>query len=180
MGPTQTLTNLDGTAGGLEEPESAPSACVDLGTGKITALTPDAAHASSAWHLCFRRDRISVNGDQGGPRGITAVDLDADATASEVIADLKLRTAASTLPRFEKVTRAELTDPKLAYHGDRIVSAFSDHWIDPASSPLAPVSATWLVAASDGEKMHLITFDSFDKRTDKSPGTVQLRHRIPE
>ena len=180
VGPTQTLMNLDGTAGGLEETESATSACVDLGTGTITALTPDAAHASSAWHLCFRRDRISVNGEQGGPRGITAVDLDADTTASEVVADVKTKTAASTLPRFDKVTHAELTDEKLAYHGDRVVSAFSDHWIDAASSPLAPVSATWLVAASDGEKKHLITFDSFEQPTDKSPGTVQLRRKSPK
>jgi hypothetical protein len=178
VGPTQTLTKIDGTAGGLAETPTATSACLDLGTSTITQLTLVDAHKSSAWHLCFRRDKISVNGDLGGPRGITAVDLDAAASASEKIEQIKLRTAATEQPRFDAVDNAKLSDPALAYHGDRVVSAFSDHWIDPASSPLAPVAATWLVAASDGEKKHLLTFDGFDQPTAKSPGTVRLRRKI--
>lgn len=178
VGATQTVTKLDGSSGGLSESEDATSACLDLGTGAVTTLTLKAAHASSAWHLCFRRDKISVNGELGGPRGVTAVDLDADATASETIEKIKLRTATSELPRFEALTHVELSSPELAYHGDRVVSAFSDHWIDPAASPLAPVAATWIVAAAGGEKKHLLTFDGFDQPTAKSPGTVRLRRKI--
>ena len=98
VGATQTVTKLDGSSGGLSESEDATSACLDLGTGAVTTLTLKAAHASSAWHLCFRRDKISVNGELGGPRGVTAVDLDADATASETIEKIKLRTAAWPAP----------------------------------------------------------------------------------
>jgi hypothetical protein len=178
VGPTQTLSKIDGTAGGLSESPAATSACVDLGTNAVTQLTLADAHTSSAWHICFRRDKIFVNGELGGPRGVTADDLDEAASDSETIEKIKARTAATELPRFDAVNNAKLSDPALAYHGDRVVSAFSDHWIDPAASPLAPVAATWLVAAADGEKKHLLTFDGFDEPIDQSPGTVRLRRKI--
>jgi hypothetical protein len=175
VGATQTLMNVDGTAGGLSAPATAKSGCVDLGAGTQVALTPVEANGSSAWHLCFRRDKISVNGGLGGPRGVTAVDLDAGETAAETLEQIEAKTATSEAPRFDAVTYDKLTDPKLAYHGDRIVSAFSDQWIDPAKRPLAPALAAWLVAAADGKAHHVLAFDSFTSSTDRSPGTVTLR-----
>jgi hypothetical protein len=175
VGATQTLMDIDGTAGGLSAPGTAPSDCLDFGAGKLVPLTPEEARQSSAWHLCFVRDKISVNGGLSGPRGVTAVDLDAGATASETLEQVEAKTALSEQPRFDAMTYDKLTDPKLAYHGDRIVSAFSDSWIDPAKSPRAPALATWLVVAADGAGNHLLAFDGFTSPTDRSPGTVRLR-----
>lgn len=174
-GATVELPNVDATAGGLGAPETAPSACLDLGTGVITPLAPAEARASAAWHLCFRRDRVSVNGGLGGPRGVGAVDLDAEAAASETLDEVKTRTAASEKARFEAVTHEALSNPKLAYHGDRIVSVFSDAWIEPGAAPMAPALASWLVVSADGVTRDLIAFEGFEGPTSKSPGTVKLR-----
>jgi hypothetical protein len=128
-----------------------------------------------AWHLCFRRDHVSVNGGLGGPRGVGAVDLSAGDTANETLDEVMKRTAGSEKARFDAVTHATLADAKVVYHGDRIVSVFSDAWIDPAATPLAPVSASWLVLSADGATNDLIAFQSFEGPTSKSPGTVKLR-----
>lgn len=172
-GTTQEMADLDGTAGGLTASASAPSECVDLSSGARTMLTPDAARASTAWHLCFRRDSISVNGEIGGPRGITAVDLDADKTAGETAVDLKAKTADSERAAFDAVATASF-DGK-TFRGDRVVSAFSDKWIDPARSLLAPANAAWLVQDAAGTQKFLLGFTSFQSPTSKSPGTVVVR-----
>src|SRR6185312_11470125 len=59
-GDTTELDDVDGTAGGTSAPDDAASGCLDLGTGARVAHTPDEARASSDWHVCFRRDAISV------------------------------------------------------------------------------------------------------------------------
>ncbi|MBC7017941.1 hypothetical protein, partial [Salmonella enterica] len=69
-GPVNELADLDGTAGGPQGKPDAKSECLDLGTSARTMLTTAEARASSAWHLCFRRQDISVNGEVGGPRGV--------------------------------------------------------------------------------------------------------------
>jgi hypothetical protein len=172
-GPTRELADLDGTAGGLRAPANAPSECVDLGSGARTMLTPDAARASTAWHLCFRRDSISVNGEIGGPRGVTAVDLDADETAGETVNAVMAKTADGEKAAFDAVTTASF-DGK-TFRGDRVVSAFSDKWIDPAKSPLGPANAAWLVKDAAGTQKFLLGFPSFQSPTSKSPGTVVAR-----
>lgn len=178
IGATTVLMNVDGTAGGVSAPDSAPSGCVDFGTGKTVMITPADALKSSAWHICFRRDKITVNGGIGGPRGVTAADLQASATATEMLDAIEAKTAASELPRFDAATNKELSDPKVVYHGDRIVSAFSDRWTDPAKGPAAPVEATWLAVAADGEAKHLLAFEGFTAPTSKSPGTVAMRIKL--
>lgn len=175
VGPTVTAADIDATAGGLSGTDGAPGACLDLASGDLLSLTVDEAAQSSDWHLCFRRDRITVNGELGGPRGVTAVDLDAAGTAKETLEQVMARTAESTEPRFDAVTLATLADPGLDYRGDHVVSVFSDQWIVPGSSPLAPVNAAWLVVAADGRAHHLIGFEGFEDPGASAPGVVRLR-----
>jgi hypothetical protein len=175
VGPTVELVDVDGTAGGSSAPPDAPSACLDLDAGVATAMTPDEARASDAWHLCFRREVVSVNGELGGPRGVGAVDLDADETPEETLEEVRERTDETELARFDAVDHATLSSPKLVYRGDRIVSAFSDKWIEPGSSPPEPASASWLAVAADGISYFLVAFERIDGRGDGSPATVKMR-----
>jgi hypothetical protein len=170
-GPTQEV-QLDGTAGGAQAPVTAPSECIDFGTGARVMLTPDAARASNAWHLCFRRQTISVNGELGGPRGIGAIDLEADKTASETLGMLQMRTPESERSRFDAVTAAAFEGKVL--RGDRVISGFGDGWVDSRSAGKRPAYATWLAVEASGNQKHLIAFSSFEVPTSKSPGTVVM------
>lgn len=174
-GPTQTLTNIDATAGGPSPPDTMPSDCLDLQSGTLMSLTPPDALKSTAWHLCFRRSEIAVNGDAGGPRGVLAVDLDADKTASETLDEVKQKTADSELPRFDSIDYAALSAPGLNYKGDRIVTAFSDMWIDEKANPRAPKDAAWYVIGPDGTSKFVLRFESFEGATALTPGKVTMR-----
>lgn len=173
--PTVTLEGIDATAGGVSGTDADPSTCLVLVTGETLALTPAEAAASKDWDLCFRRASISVNGGIGGPGGVLAVDLDRGATAAETLEEVMKRTAESMLARFEEVAWAALSDPELPWRGDRVVSAFSDQWTVPGSSPLAPADFTWLVAGADGVTPFFVAFESLTGATDDHPGTVRLR-----
>lgn len=172
--PAKEAVDLDGTAGGTTSGDpSAPGECIDLGTGARTMLTPDAARASSAWHLCFRRQDISVNGEEGGPRGVGAIDFDADATATETLPDIVERTPESELARFDAIDAASFAGQTL--RGDRVVSAFSGLWTERGANPAAPRSFAWLVVGADGKKRYLVGFARFDGATATSPGTIVMR-----
>lgn len=173
--PTVDIPDIDGTAGGSNPPDGAPSACLDLGTGQTTPLTPAEARASSSWHLCFRRDAVSINGELGGPRGVRAADLDAARTASEKLEDVQAKTPESEAPRFDAAGPAELEDPSVVYRGDRVVSAFSDLWFEPGASPPAPASAAWLVQGADGASTFLVAFERFEGAGEATPGRVHMR-----
>jgi hypothetical protein len=136
-------------------------------------LTPAEQQASSAWHLCFRRDIISVNGELGGPRGVTAVDLDEGSMAT--LEEVKLKTPEGELPRFDALSATALKDPKLTYRGDHIVSAFSGHWLEPSASPPAPAAAAWLVVSADGQSKYLVDFIRFEGTAADTPGTVVMK-----
>jgi hypothetical protein len=172
---TMTLAGVDATAGGSMGGDSDPSACVVLATGKVLSLLPAEAAASSEWDLCFRRANISVNGQLGGPGGVEGVDLDRDKTSKEKLADVMLLTAESELAHFDAVKLADLSEPQLPWTGDRIISAFSDHWTEHGVSPLAPAKLAWLVAGADGTTAFLVGFESFTGATADHPGTVRLR-----
>lgn len=174
VGATKVIEGLDATAGGPSGGDDAESACVVLETGETLMLTLAEAAASTKWDLCFRRASVAVNGDLGGPGEVTAVDLDRAATEGESLEEVKARSAASELGRFDAVVASTLSDPTLPWRGDRIVSAFSDHWIEPGSAPLSPVAATWLVAGSNGTSPFLIAFDRFTGATAAHPGTVRV------
>lgn len=172
---TTDWENVDGTAGGTAPTDADPSGCIALSTGGRLALTPAQAAASSEWDLCFRRDSISVNGEQGGPGGVEAVNLQAAAIATETLEEVKDRTAAGELAAFEAVDYAALTAPGLAWRGDGVVSAFSGKWLEAGKSPLEPTRASWLVAGSDGETPFFVAFDGFTGATGTSLGSIQLR-----
>jgi hypothetical protein len=175
---TVELSNIDGTAGGATGSDDSPSECLDLATGERVKLAPKDAAQSSAWHLCFRRETISVNGELGGPRGVGAVDLEGALTPSETVEGLAGKTAASELPRFDAVTYEALSGGGLAWRGDRIVSIFADQWAEPAASPPAPVPATWVVVhAADGEARSLVTFSRFEGATAATPHEIIMRVR---
>lgn len=175
LGITMTLNDIDGTAGGASPSEDTPSQCLDLATGGLVPLTPVEALASKAWDLCFRRNIVSVNGEYGGPKGVTAVDIDAAKTKGETLEEVKVKTAESELPYFNGVTHATLTAPDLDYRGDVIRTAFTGYWLMPDSSPPAPREAAWLVVGADGESKFVISFDRFEGATDTSPGKVTMR-----
>lgn len=172
-GTTTTLEGIDATAGGSMGTEADPSACLTLATGDSTPLLPAEAVASPDWDLCFRRAAISVNGELGGPGGVEAVDL--DRAKKEKVADVMGLTAESELPRFDAVKYGDLSDPALPWTGDKIVSAFTDLWLEPGVSPIAPAYFAWLVVGADGTTVFLVAFESFSDATATSPGTVHLR-----
>jgi len=179
--PTHELYDLDGTAGGKDPPPDAASECIDLGEpAKRTMLTPAEAQASSGWHLCFRRQSISVNGGKGGPRNVGAVDLDIGETAGETVESDKAKTAASELPKFDAVGSADLTASGLEYAGDRVITAFTEHWLAPGAAPPAPDKVAWFVVGADGTSKFLLAFEGFDGATASSPGTVHMRVKSVE
>jgi hypothetical protein len=173
-GETTFIDDLDGTAGGISAAADQPSGCIDLATGERFALTPKQALESSEWHLCFRRDNISVNGELGGPRGVTAADLDTAGFATETIEENMAKTAAGEEPAFDATDFAALTDASLEYRGDRIVTAFGSGWYDEASPP-APTSDVWLVVGADGTASYLVAFEQLEGATADTPGKVHLR-----
>lgn len=175
-GPPTTLGNVDATAGGLGGDAAAPSRCLTLGRGEQQALTPKAALESSSWDLCFRRDTISVNGGLGGPGGVTAVDLDAAETEAETLDTAKLLTPEGEIASFKAVDYEMLTAPGLKYRGDRIVSAFTEVWVDRALEPaVLPKDSTWLVVGADGKSRYLLGFTGLERSTAEAAGTVVMR-----
>lgn len=173
--PMTLHANIDGTAGGPAPSESTPSGCVRLATDERFSFTPEQARSSDAWDLCFRRDAILLNGGTGGALGVDAVDAQVSETPSESLAEVMERTNESELARFEAVDYVTLTAPALTYRTDGIVTAFTDTWIEPGSSPLAPRHLAFLVAGSDGETPFFVAFESFTGATSTAVGTVGLR-----
>jgi hypothetical protein len=172
--PDKELADIDGTAGGVNGGTAdAPSACLDLGTGQTTMLSEAQARTSSAWHLCFRRTNISVNGDAGGPRNVGAVDLDAAQTAGEKLSDITQKTPASELAQFDAVTSASFTNQ--TFRGDHVVSEFTGQWTDGSSGVLTPLQVAWLVVGADGSATYLVGFERFEGATATSLGTVVMR-----
>jgi hypothetical protein len=175
-GSIVVVKNLDATAGGLGGDANAPSTCLTLGTGEQQALTPKAALESSSWDLCFRRDSVSVNGGLGGPGGVTAVDLDAAETEGETLDAAKLLTPEGEAASFDAVDFKALTAPGLQYHGDRIVSAFTDAWVDRSEEPpTLPQDSTWLVVGTDAKSRYLLGFTGLKNSTAEAAGTVVMR-----
>jgi len=173
VGETQTVT-VDGTAGGLSSPASAPSGCLSLATGQVSMLTDADAQSQTTWDLCFRRDAISVNGEAGGPGEVGAVDLQAAQTAGEPLAAVEAETADGEQPRFDGVDAASFAGA--VFRGDHVVSAFeSGGWLDAAQSPPAPAPGqAWLVVDASGQHTFLVTFSTFQNATTSSPGTVVM------
>lgn len=173
-GPITEVLDLDATAGGSDAPDTAPSACLDLETKTKLMLTPPDAATNTDWDLCFRRAAVNVNGELGGPGITRAADLHLLETESEELEQVMARTKASEAARFEGVGYAELTDPKVTYRGDRIVSAFSDRWVVAGSSPPAPADIAWLVQGADGLSRYIALFDRFEEPTATTPGRVVM------
>lgn len=173
VGPVSDIAGLDGTAGGPQGGPDSPSECIDLGTKTRTMLTQAQARTSTAWHLCFRRQDISVNGDIGGPRNVGAVDLEADKIATETIEQVAALTPESEQARFDTVNAQSLAGK--SFRGDGIVSAFTTLWTEPGSNPPTPRNSAWLVQGADGKSKFLIGFSKFENMTPTSPGTVVMR-----
>lgn len=175
LGPVQDLADLDGTAGGAAGGEDQKSECLDLGTRARTFLTPAEARVSSAWHLCFRRESITVNGEVGGPRNVGAVDLDAASSATETLAAVQAK--GEDLPaqqaRFDAVNAASLAGQP--FRGDRIISAFGTLWLKAGANPVAPADQAWLAYDASGKNTYLVGFASFDGATATATGTIDLR-----
>ncbi len=172
-GATQELTDVNATAGGAAG--SGPAACLDLATGEVTELSLADAKQSDAWHLCFHREAVLVNGGEGGPRGVVAVDLHAAETAAETEAEIQARTADSELGRFDGVDFAMLSDASLDWRGDGVVTPFAARWLEAGTSPPAVVDEVWLVVAADGASNYLMAFDALEGDPREGPATLQVR-----
>jgi hypothetical protein len=170
-GPTQEIERLDGSAGGASAAATTPHECLDLVQGTRVFMTSEQARSSTAWHLCFRRQSIIINGEAGGPRSVGGVNLSAAEVANEELSVIKQRTEASERARFDAVTSAEFTG--LPFRGDRIVSAFAQAWFSPKE--LRPLPNAWLVAAANGKQKYLVGFVRFEGATLTTPGTIILR-----
>ncbi len=172
------VVDIDGTAGGPNGSPSAPSECLDLGSAKRLMLTKEAARESNEWHLCFRRNNVTVNGEVGGPRNVGAFDLSQGDTAGEVLEEVEKRTPESESSRFESVTAASFVGK--VFRGDRVVSGFGDAWVTRSlpDAPALPAYATWIVVPASGSQKYLLGFSGFKGATGKSPGTVVM-HRKP-
>lgn len=172
---TRELASLDASAGGNAADPEAPSTCVELGAGVVLSLTPAEARARSDWHLCFRRDAISVNGGEGGPGGVTALDLDAAQTEFELVSELRTLTPDSEVARFDAVGLRELSQASADFRADHLVTAFTDRWLAPGASPPEPAAGVWLVVGADGASHYLLMFEGFTGANAAGPGTVALR-----
>ena len=114
-----------------------------------------------------------MNGEEGGPRGVGAIDFDADKTATETLPDVVERTSESELARFDAIDAASFEGHTL--RGNRVVSAFSGLWTERGANPAAPRNFAWLVVGADGKKRYLVGFARFDGATATSPGTIVMR-----
>jgi hypothetical protein len=170
-GPIKDVADLDGTAD--QANVAGKSECLDLATRARMMLTAAEARTSSAWHLCFRRENISVNGEVGGPRGVGAVDLDAASSPVEKLADVVQKTPESEQARFDAVTAQTLMGQP--FRGDRIVSGFGTLWLERGVTPVAPAKQAFVVRGADNTSMYLVGFARFDGASATSPGTIDMR-----
>jgi hypothetical protein len=174
LGEVHDVSGIDAIAGGSKDDDSAPSSCLTLDTEEITSLTPAEAAVSDAWQLCFRREAIAVNGGLSGPRGMEAVDLQADLTPEETEAEIKTRTAASEQAPFDDADFAALSDPALVYQADGVVTAFAQRWLEPGSDPLALSASVWLVQGADGASLYLMQLSDLSGDPAQGPATLSL------
>jgi hypothetical protein len=155
VGATVEIANLDATAGYPDISDDAASGCLNLQSGEQLSLTPSQARASDAWDLCFRRDAISVNGEEGGPSNVAAVALGASNSAT--LDEIKQLTEEASLEAFEDVEFDDLSDPNLSYRGDHVVSAFEELWVENPGKGADAGDAVWLVRGGDGGSHYLFT-----------------------
>lgn len=178
VGATHEVTGIDATAGGSKDDDAAPSGCLDFDSERVSALTPAQAKESDAWQLCFRREAIAVNGGFSGPRGVTAVDLQADESADETQDEIERRTAASEKARFDAQDFSTLGDPALDYRPDGVVTAFGQRWLQPGTEPLELRSAVWLVLGADGASKYLVRFSNLSGDPGIEPATLDLEAKL--
>jgi hypothetical protein len=173
VGPTHELSELDATAGGTESGDEQPEACVDLSNQDVIKLTPAQAAESSAWHVCFRRGAVAVNGGLSGPRGVEAVDLQADDMADE--AEVQERTEESELPAFDAVDYDTLVDDRLDWRADGVATAFGRRWLEPGTDPAELSDSSWLVVGADGASKYMLKFESLSGELGEGTATLSLR-----
>lgn len=173
-GDIHDVSMIDASAGGSNDDERAPSACLELDTEAISQLTPSEARSSQDWQLCFRREAIAVNGGRSGPRGVAAVDLQANETAQETEADIQTRTAESEQELFADLDYTALNDETLVYREDGVVTAFAERWLVPGSSPAELSDSVWLVIGADGASKYLLRFSELSGDPGREPATLRI------
>ena len=175
VGETQELAEIDATSGGNSSDDRQPSACLDLDSQTVTPLTPVEAAESDAWHVCFRRESIAVNGGLSGPRGVEAVDLDGDATATETEEEIQMRTEDSEQPAFDGTDYEALTAGSLDWAADGVTTAFARRWLELGSDPAALSDTVWMVVAADGASKYLMKFESLSGDLGNDTATLSVR-----
>ena len=167
-GEVHELAGVDATAGGASAPASAPSACLDLGGAAPAPLLPAEASASAAWHVCLRRQNVSVNAlDSRGARRRPDPRGDGVRVATTPRPARRRASAHASTPGARR-RRGR------AFRADGVVSVFTDARADRDATPPAPVYAAWLVVDAAGARKFLVAFTAFDRPTEDGPGTVAL------
>lgn len=177
-GEVHELADIDATAGGTLAGDEQPGACLDFDTQETTPLTIAEAAESEAWHLCFLRGAIAVNGGLSGPRGVESVDLQAALTADETEAEIQQRTAASELALFEETDAAALQAETLDWRTDGVTTAFARRWLEPGTDPAELSDSVWFVLGSDGATKYLMKFESLSGNLGDSSATLRLRAKV--
>ena len=175
VGETQELAEIDATTGGDSTDDQQPSACVDLDSGGVTALLPEQAAFSESWHVCFRRESIAVNGGLSGLRGVEAVDLEADQTATETEEEIQARTEDSEQPHFDAVDFEALSADTLSWATDGVATAFARRWLEPGTDPVELSDSVWLVLAADGASKYLMKFEGLSGDLGNDTATLSVR-----
>ncbi len=176
-GETREVAGIDASVSTGTGPADTPSACLDLDSPEVLALTVAEAAARRDWHLCFRREAVAVNGGVSGPRGVEAVDLQAADTPSETQQQIEERDVATELPAFDAVDHEVLSDPTLAWQADGVATAFGARWLEPGPPPLRPSDSVWLVIAADGVSKYLLRFEELRGDPARGPAQLSLRSK---
>lgn len=174
-GETREIDEIDARAGGSKDDRSEPSACLELDSQRISMLTPEQAAESEAWHVCFRRETIAVNGGLSGPRGVAAVDLQASETSDETEAEIQARSAESELALFEGVDGDALSADSLRWREDGVATVFAERWLEPGTQPPALSDTVWFVIAADGSGKYLLKFEALSGDPSIEQARLSLR-----
>lgn len=174
-GESQEITKIDATAGGTTPSASEPSACVELDSARVSMLTPEQAADSDAWHLCFRRETIAVNGGVSGIRGVESVDLQGDETIDETEDQVQARTAESELALFESIDHDALSAATVTWKEDGVATVFAQRWLEPGTDPLELSASTWYVVAADKVGKYLLKFETLSGDPAVEAVTLGLR-----
>lgn len=111
--------------------------------GVVTIADPS---SSSGWDLAFRRYSIQLNGGVAGPKGVTAFNLENNATASD--AEFLAMTPASQLAAYDAIDASDI--PASGFSTETLGPDFSSWFIPTQTGLNANPAAVWKLRRASG------------------------------